>query len=434
MKKELLWSLAVVWGISLMLSCQGPRARSGESNSRKAESSGASEARAASSSSATLAGAPGSLRRGNPTGVTAGTASEHTGVLHASVELSPEEAQRLGIVTARVAYHSIRAIHAALGKISAPPPRMAKVSYPFPARISGVHVNLGDWVEKGQPLLTLQSEEVGRARSDYYKALADLELARQNLERERRLARRGVGPQKHLLAAESALKIAQAGVEAAEKKLHVLGFSEADVRALADTHQVHPEIKISAPIHGKVIEHKAVLGMMVDQTTELMTLMDPTVVWVEAEVFERDIAKIRIGQDVEVSVLAYPGQIFRGKVTYVGDAINPETRTLSVRTEVPNRDLKLKHGMFADVRIVLNGDLRVPAVPAEAVLEDNHQNIVFVKTERGFAPRRVTVGARQNGLLAITEGLRAGEWVVVRNAYLLKSKLYDERLKSAGRH
>jgi cobalt-zinc-cadmium efflux system membrane fusion protein len=328
----------------------------------------------------------------------------------------------------------MRSIHSAMGRVLAPQPRMAKVSYAFPARISAVHVKIGDWVEKGQPVLTVQSEEVGRAKSEYYKAIADLELARQNHEREKRLFTRGVGAQKNTLAAEAGFKVAQASLDAAEKKLHVLGFSEADVRTIAETHQVHPEIKISAPISGRVIEHKAILGSMMDQTTDLMTIMDPTVLWVDADVFERDIAKIRIGQEVQVTVLAYPGRIFRGKLSYISETMNPETRTLNVRTEVQNKDAKLKHGMFADVSIILNGAQKVLTVPAEAILEDNNQDIVFVKTGGQYTPRIVTVSAEQNGYCALAEGLQEGEVVVVKNAYALKSKLYDELLKKAGVH
>jgi cobalt-zinc-cadmium efflux system membrane fusion protein len=321
-----------------------------------------------------------------------------------------------------------------MGRVLAPQPRMAKVSYPFPARISAVHAQIGDWVEKGQPVLTLQSEEVGRARSEYYKAIADLELARQNYAREERLSTRGVGAQKNTLAAEAGFKVAQANLDAAEKKLHVLGFSEADVRTIAETHQVYPEIKISAPISGRVIEHKAILGSMINQNTDLMTIMDPRLLWVDAEVFERDIAKIRIGQEVRLTVLAYPGEVFRGKISYISETMNPETRTLNVRTEVQNKDFKLKHGMFADVSIILNAAQKVLAVPREAVLEDRNQDIVFLKTGEQYVPCIVAVSAEQNGYCAIAEGLQEGEEVVVKNAYTLKSKLYDEFLKKAGVH
>lgn len=350
------------------------------------------------------------------------------------LELAPEEVQRLGIVTAKAGSRSVQALHSAVGKVLAPPPRMAKVSYPFPARISAIHAQLGDWVEQGQPVLTLESEEVGRACSEFYKARADLELARRNYEREERLAGRGVGARKNLLAAGAALKVAEAALDAAEKKLHVLGFSEDDVRLLAETHQVNPQIRILAPIRGRVIEQKAILGAIVEPTAELMTIMDPTWLWVEAEVFEQDIARVRVGQPVEVTVLAYPGEIFRGKVTYLGEAINPETRTLSVRTEVENREFKLKPGMFAEVRILLGSRQRAVMVPEEAVLGDGDRDIVFVNAGGRYVPRAVRVGGRQQGYCAIAEGLQEGEEVVVKNAYLLKSKLYDEALRAAGVH
>jgi len=419
-----------------MAGCQGRRAPTGDASARTDEQTG--PAGAGVQQTVSPGEPPGRFPRtppGRGLGRLLGGRGAGRGRLpYGSIELTPAQVQSLGIATAKAAYHSMRSIHSAMGRVLAPQPRMAKVSYAFPARISAVHVKIGDWVEKGQPVLTVQSEEVGRAKSEYYKAIADLELARQNHEREKRLFTRGVGAQKNTLAAEAGFKVAQASLDAAEKKLHVLGFSEADVRTIAETHQVHPEIKISAPISGRVIEHKAILGSMMDQTTDLMTIMDPTVLWVDADVFERDIAKIRIGQEVQVTVLAYPGRIFRGKLSYISETMNPETRTLNVRTEVQNKDAKLKHGMFADVSIILNGAQKVLTVPAEAILEDNNQDIVFVKTGGQYTPRIVTVSAEQNGYCALAEGLQEGEVVVVKNAYALKSKLYDELLKKAGVH
>jgi len=350
------------------------------------------------------------------------------------MQLAPAEAASLNIATAKAGYRSVQSVHSAIGKVLAPQERMAKVSYAFPARIAAVHVKIGDWVEKGKPVLTVQSEEVGRAKSEYYKAIADLELTRQNYEREKRLFDRGVGAQKNSLAAEAEFKVAQVNVETAEKKLHVLGFSEEDVQSIARTHQIHPEMTVFAPITGRVIEHNALLGAMIDQSTDLMTIMDPRVLWVNAEIFERDISKIRIGQSVQITVLAYPGEVFQGKISYIGETMDQETRTMRVRTEVENRDCKLRPGMFADVTIMLNGAQRLLTVPAEAVLEDNNENIVFVKSGSEYTPRVVTVSSRQDGYCAIERGLRAGEEIVTQNAYALKSKLYDEMLKQAGVH
>jgi len=350
------------------------------------------------------------------------------------VELTAAEVKNLGITTVRAGYQSVLSLHPAMGRVLAPPARMAKVGYAFPARIAAIHARIGDWVDKGQPVLTIQSEEVGRAKTEYYKSAADLELARQNHEREKRLAAHGVGAQKNALASEAGLKVAEANLEAAEKKLHVLGFSESEVRAVATTHQINPEITLFAPIRGRVIEHNAILGGMIDQTTDLMTIMDPTLLWVDAEIFERDIAKIRIGQEAHIKVLAYPGEVFRGKISYIGETMNQETRTINVRTEVQNTDLKLKHGMFADVAVILNGGQRVLTVPAEAILDDRNEKIVFVKADGQYAARTVEVGSQQNGYCAIALGLREGEEVVAKGAFILKSKLYDDLLKKAHVH
>ena len=436
MKTSVLWYPVVLCCLGVAVGCQGRRAPQSETLAGRDDKP--SPAATQSPPAPPPEQRPGQFRR-TPPGrglgrILGARGAGGGGAQYPSVQLTPAEVRSLGITTAKAAYHSMRSLHSAMGRVLAPQPRMAKVSYAFPARIAAVHVKIGDWVQKGQPVLTFQSEEVGRARSEYYKAIADLELARQNYEREKRLSARGAGAQKNTLAAEAGFKVAQTTLDAAEKKLHVLGFSEAEVRSIADTHHVHPEITVPAPITGRVIEHNAVLGSMVDQTTDLMTIMDPTVLWVDAEVFERDIAKIRIGQEAQITVLAYPGQVFRGKISYISETMNPETRTLNVRTEVQNKDFKLKHGMFADVSIILNSGHRVLTVPAEAVLEDRNEDIVFVKTDGQYTPRIVTVSAEQNGYCAIAEGLREGDEVVVKNAYMLKSKLYDELLKKAGVH
>jgi len=428
MKTKVLWYLIALCGLGVAAGCQGRRDSPSAAAGRTSEQT---------SPAVSPGEPPGRLPRtppGRGLGRLLGGRGAGRRLGYGSVELTPAEVQNLGIATAKATYQSMRSLHSAMGRVLAPPPRQAKVGYAFPARISAVHVRIGDWVEKGQPVLTVQSEEVGRAKSEYYRAGADLELARQNYEREKRLSAHGVGAQKNTLAAEAAFKVAHASLDAAEKKLHVLGFSEAQVRSIAETHQIHPEITITAPVSGRVIEHHAVLGAMIDQSSDLMTIMDPTVLWVDAEVFERDIAKIRVGQEVQVAVLAYPGEVFRGKITYIGETMNPETRTLNVRTEVQNKDFRLKHGMFADVTIIVNGGHRVLTVPAEAVLEDNNQHIVFVKTGGEFTPREVLVSAERNGHCAIAEGLREGEEVVVKSAYSLKSKLYDELLKKGHVH
>jgi len=340
--------------------------------------------------------------------------------------LSPEQADAIGLETIAATSHSMRARLGVMGKVLAPQTRKAIVSYAFPARIAEVHVAIGDWVKRGQAVVTLQSEEVGEARSAYYKARADRELAKANDEREKLLFDRGVGAQKSHLAAEVGLKVADANLDAAEKKLHVLGFTEEQVRLIDQTHQVNPVITLFAPVAGRVIENNAVLGAMVDQSTEILTIMDPTTLWIDADVYERDIAKVRTGQEVEVTVPAYPGEVFRGRISYIGDVLEEETRTVTVRTEVQNPQHRLKPGMFADVVVFLNGATKVLTLPQEAVLDDGNDKIVFVAVDDGYLPRVVEVGSKHDGQVEIVRGLEEGEMVVTAGCYQLKSKLHEQ--------
>ena len=350
------------------------------------------------------------------------------------VELSDAEKQVVEIETAKVSTKSLRSQLEAMGKILAHQSRKAIVCYAFSARIGQIHVAIGDWVKASQPLVTLQSEEVGEAKSAFYKAKADFELARSNYDREKKLFDRGVGAQKNFLVTEAEFKVAEANLNAAEKKLHVLGFSEEQVKDIAETHQINPVITLFAPISGKIVQNNAILGAMVDQSSEIMTILDPRLLWVDAEIYEKDIAKIRVVQNVEVSVPAYSGETFSGKICYISDILNEDTRTITVRTEVENRQYKLKPGMFATIRIYLNHLSDALVVPEAAVLDDKDEKIVFIKREGKFFPQTVETGVKEKGFIEILRGLSEGDEIVIRGNYQLKSKLYDDMLKKAGIH
>lgn len=351
-----------------------------------------------------------------------------------SLSLNEKEKEMVKIETIRVSTQKIRPYLTAVGRVLAPITKMCVISYAFPARIVTFHGRVGDWVREKSPLVTLQSEEVGRAKADFFKAIADYELARRNYERQKKLFERGAGAQKDLLQAEAEFKVAEANLNAMEKRLHVLGFSEEELQLIKETHQINPVITLYAPINGKIVDIKVVPGEMVDQTKEIMTILDPTILWVDAEIFEKDIAKVKTGQEVEISVQAYPEKNFSGKVCYVGDVLKEETRTVTVRTEVFNQGLLLKPGMFASIKIYLDEERSVVAVPEESVLDDQGEKFVFVRQGDNFQARRVFLGAKQNGFYEVLEGIRVGEEVVTTGSYELKGKLFQEVLKSAGLH
>ncbi len=351
------------------------------------------------------------------------------------LELSEAEISAIELETVVAGHHSIASTLPVMGRVLAHQHRSAIVSYPFTARIAGIEARVGEWVGTGDPLVVLQSEEVGIATSAFYSANADYELAQVNFERESQLYESGVAARKTLSSAETELRVADANMNAAEKKLHVLGFTEDQIEVLKGTHQVNPNITLFSPIAGKVVTNTAVLGAMVDETTEILTIMDPSLLWVEAAIYERDISKIRTGQEVELTVPAYPSDIFRGKISYISDVLHPETRTITVRTEVTNTDLKLKPGMFADLTIELNQNGHAIAVPSEAVLDDHGLPFVFVVHEgHHFQPRLVGVGASGDGYTQIVSGLEVGDEVVTQGNFQLKSKLYEAVLEAGHIH
>ena len=350
------------------------------------------------------------------------------------LSLTDNEAKAIDLATAEVTYQPMSSHLQATGKVLASPFKKAIVSYPFHARIAGIHVRPGDWVKAGQELVTLQSEAVGEAKSEYFKALADFELAASSYEREKRLFDRGAGAGKNLQAAEAERKVAEASLNAAEKKLHVLGFTEAQVKVAAETHEINATITLFAPLSGRIVDNNVTLGAMVDQATEILTILDPGVLCVDADIYERDIAAVRKGQEVEVTVPAYPDLVFKGRIQYIGDMIKEETRTVTVRTEVVNEEYRLKPGMFASLSILLDRQARALTVPQAAVLDDGDRKIVFVARDGQFVPRIVETGVRMNGSVEVTSGLAAGERVVTAGSYQLKAKLYEEILKGSGVH
>lgn len=322
----------------------------------------------------------------------------------------------------------------AVGKVLAPQNRTAIVSHFLTGRVAAIYVKLGEWVKKGQPLITLECSEVGDALSEFFRAVAAHELAQLSLAREKRLSDGGIGAKKDHLAAEADAKVAQANLEAAEKRLHVLGFTEEQVKETSRTHTINPAIVVGSPIEGKVVISKAVVGAMMDQSKEVFTIIDPRVLWVDAEVYEKDLAKVRPGQKVEITVPAFPEERFRGNVSYVGDVVDEETRTITVRTEVDNDQDRLKPGMFADVNIQYGEGRQVLAVPLAAILEEGEEQIVFVHGKIGFTRRKIVTGAVNGTHRQVVQGLEEGEEVVVEGNHQLKSKLSAGSLRGAHVH
>lgn len=203
-----------------------------------------------------------------------------------------------------------------------------------------------------------------------------------------------------------------------------------DVMALVESPELlGRQLEIKAQIDGVVIDRKATTGELVDKAKEIYTISDPTQLWAIAEVKERDIAAVKVGQDAAFAALAYPEEKFHGKVVLIGNQVEAGSRTIEVRIAVDNADGRLKPGMFADVEIITTILDSVLLIPDSALQTDGEEQIVFVALEDDkFERRRVKLGLEQAGRVQILSGVKAAENIVTEGSFILKSEMLKGQL------
>jgi cobalt-zinc-cadmium efflux system membrane fusion protein len=313
------------------------------------------------------------------------------------------------------------------GKIELDPGRLSRVPVPVPGRILRVLVDLGDSVNAGQPLFSLESTEVSAITSALRQASANLSQANAtrakseaDLARSRDLLADRAIAQKEVLAAEAAVAQARAGVDQAQaardeavRKLEILGLQPG---------AMDQRVIVKAPVSGKVVEIAAASGdYRNDTNTPVITIADLSTVWVAADVPEDRIRLIRAGEIVEISMPAFPGEHLTGRVRRIADAVDPQTRTIKVRAELSNPTGRYKPEMFATIRHV-HGFFALPVIPRGALLQQQDGNTVFVERGPGeFEEVPVIVAWQDEHRAAIRIGVRAGQRVVVDGTTQLKA-------------
>jgi len=200
-------------------------------------------------------------------------------------------------------------------------------------------------------------------------------------------------------------------------------MTETEMKGLGDKDSERSQVAISAPFRGTVIQRHATLGEVVEPASTLFTIADLSTLWGMAEVPEQDIAKVEKGLFVEVSVSSYSGEVFRGKITYVSETIDPSSRTVKTRVEVDNSMGRLKPEMFATFRIILRETEKVLSIPDAAIQREGGKTIVFVpKGEGRFEKRAVEIGPEISGYHPVLSGLAEGEKIITKGAFILKSE------------
>lgn len=293
-------------------------------------------------------------------------------------------------------------------------------------RVLELRADLGDRVAEGQVLAVLESPEVGQVRSEELEAEALLEIAQENFNREKRLEAQGISSRKELLVAEADLRRAEAALRSARERLRVLGAG----------HGEGGEFGLTAPFDGVVVERQVTRGEMADPEDQLFVVADLSRVWVLLDIFERDLAGVHLGQQVQVTTQAWPDRTFSGRIVYLGAVLDTTTRTVRARVEVPNRDGALRPGMFATARISAPDSVAaMPVVPRDAIQELAGDTVVFVPTGHPgeFRPHPVVLGAPVgSALVSIIAGLSIGDTIVVAGAFMLRSELAKGEIGEHG--
>ena len=363
----------------------------------------------------------------------------------AVVQSTADKAIETEIVTAA----PIAGVVSATGKILVPEDRTAVIGPVNEGRIVKLYAGQGSKVRKGQKLAELESADIDQAEADYLKALADAEnakrsaaaeikLAQQTYDRTKALYEKTVVPGKTLQSAEHDLEVAKATAEnnaastkatltAARRHLLILGLNDAAIDALATKPGLAATFSLNSPIDGVVVERDATIGATVGPDANVFKIIDTSRVWVDANVFEKDLPRVRVGQGVKLTVTAFPGTTFSGRVIFINSVVDPDSRTVKVRTEVPNPDGRLKPDMFSNIEIITDVNSTAISVPQSAVLEDGGKSVVFVAEANGYKPRQVQLGIKNGDRVEIVDGLNSGDRVVTKGNYLLLQQSKPEQ-------
>lgn len=331
-----------------------------------------------------------------------------------AIRLTETEVKNAGISTEPVKPQQMADELALTANVTANQNRIAHVSPRVEGLLIKVSANLGDQVAPAQELAVIDSIPMGEAQAEYRRTQSELELSKTNYERAEGLFKQNVVPQRQLQEAKSTLERAQANFRAAKDRLEMLG-------GLPDTGK--PHFTLIAPFAGTIIEKEGVLGELAKPDKSMFTVADLSTVWVEADVLEKDVGKLAVGAKATVSLPAYPGESFTGKVTYISNVLDRQTRTVKARIETPNPEGKLRIDMYATVIVETKASMdKMLSLPSSAVLLVQGKPTAYVLTHHGFEARPVETGETMKGRVIISSGLAEGEEVVIAGAFALKAR------------
>lgn len=341
---------------------------------------------------------------------------------------------------------------------------------PVSGLVSRVDVNLGQLVTQGQPLLVVESPEMNQLAATLLQDRLEIEsnlatqkaaldeevrraqeqfnLADYNKQRVQKLYDERISSQKDLQQAQTdyaladsrlktstenriiVLRTLKAKVEIVlnplRQRLRMLGVKEADIKNMVLKQTTETNVPVLAARSGFITTINASPGKSIDPSISLFTISDQSKVWATAQIYEDDISRMKLGQHVEVKVQALHGEIVEGILTYIGTEVDPQTRTLAVRAELPNSDFRLKPDMYAELFIHTATATPVIAIPKEATVQQRGRDVVFIEQKDAYQPRTVKLGRAVGDSVEVISGLQIGDRVVTRGAFQLGAQMVKD--------
>jgi membrane fusion protein, heavy metal efflux system len=372
----------------------------------------------------------GYLRLGHPVAAATDAPSNPTTPANAAGDATLElnDKQAASIAVGPVTERLFPQQKEAYGNIDYDEDRAVQVFTPYQGRIIEANPQLGDQVEKGQVLFTIESPDLIQAESTLIAAAGVQDLTSRALRRARELYAKQALAQKDLEQAVSDEQTAEGALKAARDAVRIFGKTDDDMDRMIAQRKVDRELIVNSPISGRVTARNAQPGLFVQpgNPPAPYTVADLSTLWMLGNVTEVDSAAFRIGQAVKVSVMAFPDRTFDGKISRIATGVDPNIHRLLVRSEIADPNHELRPGMFANFTIEIGAPVKSPAVPLDGVVREGDGTMtVWVTADRHhFTQRTVTLGEQNEGFDQIVEGLKPGELIATKGAVFLSNILY----------
>jgi cobalt-zinc-cadmium efflux system membrane fusion protein len=358
---------------------------------------------------------------------TAPSAGPKTASVPAANSIELQDTQLKAVKVEAAAEREFPLEKSAVGSIDFNEELLTQVFTPYQGRIVDLFAKVGDEVKKGQPVFTIDSADLVQASSTLIAAAAVLELTTRNLERMKMLFAAKAAAQRDFEQATSDNQTAQGAYRAARDAVRIFGKSDAEIDRIVAERKVDPILVVPCPITGRITQRNAAPGLLVQpgNAPAPFVVADLSTMWMLANVAESDISAFTLGQHVRVSVMAYPGRAFTGRISTIGSSVDPVTHRLLVRSEIDDPNHELRSGMFANFVISTGAPMRSVAMPVDGVVRegDGTMTVWVTADRRRFTQRPVKLGLLRDGYYQILDGLKPGELVATEGALFLSNAL-----------